>query len=89
MTESPGDISVDLQGSLAAQKEHGVLSVEVLSLPDGHIVQHFWCCNLSEINYFDLFTSFNGMNLNMWPCPSSSQFGMVFVGFQEHYTSTI
>ena len=33
----------------------------------------------------DLSTSFNGiMNLNMWSCPSSS-FGIVLVGFQEHY----
>ena len=31
----------------------------------------------------DLSTSFNGMNLNMSSCPSSS-FGIVFVGFQEH-----
>ena len=28
-------------------------------------------------------TSLNGMNLNMWSCPSSS-FGIWFVGFQEH-----
>ena len=34
-------------------------------------------------NVADLFTSFNGMNLNMWSC-SSSSFRMVFVGFQEH-----
>ena len=31
--------------------------------------------------------NFNGMNLNMWSCLSS--FGMVFVGFEEHLTSTI
>ena len=34
-------------------------------------------------NVADLSTSFNGMNLNMWSCPSSS-FGIVFVGFKEH-----
>ena len=34
-------------------------------------------------NVADLSTSFNGMNLNKWSCPSSS-FGVVFVGFQEH-----
>ena len=34
-------------------------------------------------NVAELFTTFNGMNLNMWSCPSSS-FGIVFVGFQEH-----
>ena len=39
-------------------------------------------------NVADLFTSFNGMNLNMWSC-SSSSFCLVFVGFQEHSTSTI
>ena len=49
-------------------------------LPDGHIVQHFWCCNLS--NVANLSTSFNGMNLNMWSCPSSS-FGIVVIGFMR------
>ena len=46
MTASHGDISVDLQGSLTAQKKS--MHASVYLLPNGHIAQHFWCCNLSK-----------------------------------------
>ena len=46
MTASPGDISVDLQGSLTAQKEHTCFCRS--TIPDRHIAQHFWCCSLSK-----------------------------------------
>ena len=79
MTANHGDISVDLQGSLTAQKRACML----LSINYLMVIS----CNTFGVttspNVADLSTSFNGMNLNMWSCPSSS-FGMVIVGFQEH-----
>ena len=80
MTASHGDISV--QGSLTAQKDHAC-SVDLL--PDGHIVT---VGVATSPNVADLSTSFNGMNLNTWACPSSS-FGTVFRwisgALNEHY----
>ena len=79
MPASHGDISVDLQGSLTAQKRACML----LSIYYLMVIS----CNTFGVatspNVTDLSTSFNGMNLNMWSCPSSS-FGIVFVGFPEH-----
>ena len=79
MPASHGDISVDLQGSLKAQKTACML----LSIYYLMVIS----CNTFGVatspKVADLSTSFNGMNLNMWSCPSSS-FGIVFVGFQEH-----
>ena len=74
-----GDISVDLQGSLTAQKKSMHASIDLL--PDGHSCNTFGVA--TSPNVADLFTSFDGMNLNMWSCRSSS-FGIVFAGFQEH-----
>ena len=79
MPASHSDISVDLQGSLTAQKRACMLlSIYYLMVKS---------CNTFGVatspNVADLFTSFNGMNLNKWSCPWSS-FGIVFVGFQEH-----
>ena len=57
---SHSDFSVDLQGSLTAQKKSMHASVDLL--PDGHIdviVQHFWCCNLSKCCRFVHFLQWN------------------------------
>ena len=61
MTASHGDISVDLQGSLTAQKRACML----LSIYYLMVIS----CNTFGVttspNVADLSTSFNGMNLNM------------------------
>ena len=81
MPASHGDISVGLQGWLSAQKRACML----LSIYSYHLM--VISCNTfgaaTSPNVVDLSTSFNGMNLNMWSCLSSS-FGIVLVGFQEH-----
>ena len=61
MPASHSDISVDLQGSLTAQKKSMHASVDLLPLvvPGGHIVQHFWCCNFSKCCRFVHFFQWN------------------------------
>ena len=77
MTASHDDIS--MQGSLTAQKR----ACTLLSIYDLMVIS----CNtfglVTSPNVADLSTPFNGMNLNLWSCPSSS-FAIVLNGFQEH-----
>ena len=54
---SHGDISVDLQGLAKCAKKSMHASVDLP--PDGHIVQHFWCCNLSKCCRFVHFFQWN------------------------------
>ena len=76
--------STAVQGSLSARKEHACLLLSIYHLM---VIS----CNTFGVatspNVADLFTSFNGMNLSMSSYRSSS-FGIAFVGFQEHKTST-
>ena len=70
MPASHSVISVDLQGSLTAQKRACML----LSIYYPMVIS----CNTFGVatspNVADLSISFNGMNLNTWSCPWSSLF---------------
>ena len=52
-------------------------------LPDGRIVQHFWCYNLSKCCRSVHFLHWNESEHVVLPF-IIIYFGIVFVGFQEH-----
>ena len=88
MTASPGDIMESALRSTGlancAKRACMLLSIYYLMVIS---------CNTFGVatfpNVAGLFTSFNGMNLNMWPCPSSSFWHCVrwiSGALNEHYS---